>query len=93
MHRHATPRGEEQHERVTAPVRHEQSAGSAKGREDQAFGNELLHQTAATRADGQPHRHFMPPRERPDQQEIADVRARDQQDKHDHDEHDFERGK
>ena len=93
VHRHAAARGEEQHERVTAPVRHHQSAGCAKSREDQPFRHQLPHQPAATGADGQPNGHFMASRERPHQQQIADVRARNQQDKHDHDEHDFERGK
>jgi hypothetical protein len=73
-------------------VRNQQSTGCAKGREDQPFRHQLPYQAAATRADGQPNSHFVTSREGPDQQEIANVGARDEQDKNDHREHDFQRG-
>src|SRR6266481_3269947 len=92
MHGHPGPRREEQYERVTAPVCNEESTGCAKSRQDQAFGQKLLQQPASTRTDSEPDGHLMPSRERLDQQEIADVGAGDQQDKNDHDEHDFESG-
>ena len=57
---------------------------AAGGRENQALREKLAEQTKPARADREPHRHFMPPRERAHQQQIADIRARDQQDEAGH---------
>jgi hypothetical protein len=84
------PRGEEQSDGSSAQQAARRPRQTLK---HQALRNELFHETPATRAYSHPNRHFMSSRERPHQQQIADVRARNQQDKHDHDEHDFERGK
>ena len=92
MHGHASPGGEQQHQRVTAPVRHQQSTARANRRQDHSFREKLLQQPAATRPHRQPHRHLMPARNRPDQQQIPDVCARDEQHKNHHRDHDFQRG-
>src|SRR5882724_3692317 len=92
MHGHATARGKKQHECVTAPVGYEEPAGCAKGGEDQAFGEKLLQQAAVTGADGESNSHFVASREGADQEEIADVRASDEQDKNDYREHDLQSG-
>jgi len=42
VHHYATSRRKEQHERVSAPVSHEESSKRAKRRKDQAFGEKLL---------------------------------------------------
>jgi hypothetical protein len=61
-----------------------ESSGCAKSRQDQAFCEKLLHEPASTRAGGKPNGHFMASRDRSDQKQIADIRARDEQDKNDH---------
>ena len=58
--------------------------------EDQAFGEKLLQQPAAPGAYGQPDGHFMPAPESADQQQIADVRAGDEEHGDHHSERDSE---
>src|SRR5262249_41075933 len=89
-HGAATVRNQE-HERVAAQIRNAESADCGQGGEDQAFGEELPQDSAAPRSEGEPNRHLLPPREVPHQQEIADVRAGDQQHKEHYSERDFQR--
>src|SRR2546430_4659539 len=48
-----------EHERVAAPIGDRDSAERGDQRKKQAFGEELLDQTAASGAQRKPHRHFM----------------------------------
>ena len=93
VHRHTTARGEEQYQRVTAPLRREESPGCAKSRQDQSFREKLFQQPTTSCTDGEPNGHLISACERPHQQQIADVRARDEQDKNNDGKHDFECGK
>jgi len=79
VHGHATPCGEEQNERVTAPVRCHESTGCAKSREYQSFRKKLLQQPAASRAQRRPHGKFFAPRRRPRQQQVRQIHAHNQQ--------------
>jgi hypothetical protein len=68
MHLYAGARGEKQHQRVAAPVRDQESAAGSEQGEHEAFRQQLPPQARATCADGEPHTHFMAPRERANQQ-------------------------
>ena len=91
IHPPAAARREQQHEQVAAPVRQQESAGRGERRENHSFGEKLLQQPAASGADRQPDRHLMPAPEGPDQQQIADVRARDEEHRNHHGERDSKR--
>ena len=52
VHLHAAARGEEQHQRVAAPVRDQEAAGGSEQGEHEAFGEELFPEARATGADG-----------------------------------------
>jgi hypothetical protein len=92
VHGDAAARGKEQDERVTAPVRDEESTGCAESGEDQTFGEELLQETAAAGADGEADGHFVAAREGADEEQVAHVRAGDEQNENDDGEHYFEGG-
>ncbi len=89
-HGNAGARGEKQNEGVTAPVRDEESAGRGESREDEAFGDQLLQEPATVGADCDANGHFMAASERPDEQQIADVGAGNQENKNHYCEHDAE---
>jgi putative ABC transport system permease protein len=61
------------------------------GRQDQAFGDQLLEHAAPSRSHGQPDGHLAAPPECPDQQQIADVGASDEEHEHHHRQSDRER--
>src|SRR5213080_5377859 len=70
-----------EHERVAAPIGDRDSAERGDQRKEQAFGKELLDQTAASGAERKSHRHFMSAQERSREQQIANVGASDEEDK------------
>ena len=79
-------RRKRKHKRIATPIGHGDSADGGNERKKQSFSEKLLDQTTASGAEGQPHRHLMPAQERAREQEIAYVRAGDEQNKK-HDRH------
>ncbi|HEY7284130.1 MAG TPA: hypothetical protein VH497_01715 [Vicinamibacterales bacterium] len=71
--------GEDGQHQVERPLRHEETADSAEHREEAGFSKQLPHQLAASGADGEPHGHFTGPGRCARQQQVRDVRARDEQ--------------
>ena len=74
-------------ERVAQPVRDRESGRGGDGGQQQPFGEHLPDETRASRANRESNRHLLLPSEGPQQQEICDVRAGDEQ----HGQHDAER--
>ena len=75
---------------MAAPVRDEESASCGKNREDEAFGDQLLQEPATVGTDRDANGHFMAARERPDEQQVADVGTGNQENKNHYGEHDAE---
>ena len=67
------------HERGRGPVRERDAGGRADAREHQALDEHLAHHARAARAQREPQRELRSPRRRSRQQELADVRAGDEQ--------------
>ena len=59
--------------------RERETRGTADDRKEDALGQQLSHETGAARADGKPHRELAPAGGGSGQQQVRDVRARDQQ--------------
>jgi len=83
---------EEQHERVSAPVRGEEAAGGSEEGQHEAFGEELPPEAGGAGADGETHAHFVAASEGADEEQIADVGAGDEQDADDDDQHGLQGG-
>jgi len=92
IHLHAAARREEQHERVSAPVRGEEAAGGSEEGQHEAFGEELPPEAGGAGADGETHAHFVAASEGADEEQIADVGAGDEQDADDDDQHGLQGG-
>ena len=71
-------------QQIADPDREHQSDDAAGDREHEALGERLADQPAASGAERQPHRDLLLPRRRAAQQQVGDVRARDQQHEADH---------
>ena len=71
-------------ERVEEPVGEQQSEAAAGQREQRAFGDELPYQPKAPRAEREPERDFLAAARGAPEQEVRDVRARDEQDDANH---------
>ncbi len=69
----------ERGERVPGPGEHDAADEHGAGREEQALGHQLLHDARRTRAEGEPHRHFVLARRAALQQQVGDVGADDEQ--------------
>ena len=67
-------------EKRHTPDREQQPDAGAAQREDDAFGQELPEQPTPARAQGRAHRHFRLSSGSPRQQQVGDIRARDQKD-------------
>jgi len=83
-------RRKRKHQCIPAPVRDDDSTGSGEGRENQAFGQELLQQTAAACAERETRGHLRLPHQRPDQKQRTNIRARNQKDEQDNGERDLQ---
>ena len=66
-------------ENVDAPARERETRGPSGRRNQHALRQELLHDAAPTRAERRAHRNFLAARCPARQQQIHDVRARDEQ--------------
>ena len=64
---------------LDAPQPDQHPKPAAERRQQQAFGEQLLHDPAAPRAEREPHRHLAAASGRPRQQQVRDVRAGDDQ--------------
>ncbi len=71
-------------EEVAGPHGEDHAADSARGREHHALAQELLCQTESRRTQSAAHREFTLPHRPPNQEQIADVHARNQQHQSDH---------
>ena len=69
----------ERPEQPLRPVREQHPGRAADEREQRALGQQLAHQPAASGAERQPHRDLLLPRRRAGEQQVRDVRARDQE--------------
>ena len=66
-------------ERRRRPPRAQQCGRTGNACQRDAFGEQLQHDLAAPRTECNADRHFLPPSQRPGDEKIRDVRARDQQ--------------
>ena len=73
------------HEQPAAPMRDEQAEQCAGAREQQAFGQQLPRDPQSRRAERDAQAELVPSRSGPGQQQVGEVRARDQQ--HQRDDH------
>ncbi len=71
--------GDAREEQREAEARGEQAEETAEGREDQALGEQLLDEPAATGAEGRPDRHLLLAAAGPGQQEVGHVGAGDEE--------------
>ena len=73
------------------PGRKQQARAAAEERQYHALGQRLAHETCASRAKRQPNRDLLLPARRPRQQQVGDVRARDEEHQAHHRHQDVER--
>ena len=71
--------GQDSRRRANQEERHGDSGETAERAEDQALGEELRGEAAASGAEGRTHREFLVPRHAAGEEEVGDVCARDQQ--------------
>ena len=71
--------GEHHDQRTVQRRRDGRGREAAGGGEDEALGHELAHQAAAAGPEREPQRHLRPPRGAAREQQVREVRARDQQ--------------
>ena len=82
---------QERREDPDAAAGQHQTARAAERREQAALDQQLAHEAPARRADRRPDRELPPPHARPDQQQVRDVRARNQEHASDRAEEDEQR--
>ena len=83
--------GEQRRAGVEAHLREEQANGPAQKTEHERLDQELLEHPGAARTQRRADRELLPPRERPREDQVADVRARDQENQRDRSEQHHER--
>ena len=75
--------GSENHERANAPGRDQNPKGAAKDRQEEAFGRKLANELRARRADSRPDGELPGSRAGACQQQIRQIRTRDEEDERD----------